>query len=384
MLTPKRAFELHGRAGVWLGVPLAFVMLTGALAVYGRELDQAMFPAASCAHAVRGHIDVPWSTLAASAEHAVSSSNVLTLVAPEEDGSSAWALVETTQHEYRHVFLDPHDGRARGIAPFRTPHRFLRDLHRDWLLGENVGLTLVTTLVFALAFSVMMGLRFWSRRGAGGVTRRYHRIASLTMLPFLLIVIVTSTWYWGENLAGLFDLRPSGAIPSIGTEALGRVRAHQPIMDIDRLVQHAVDAFPELEVHSVSLPTARRAVFSVSGHASETPLVRELANQVFVHPYNGDVLEVRRASDLGPLEWWEHAVDAIHFGTWGGRTTRALWLVLGIASALLPITGIGIRRMRTRRGADPEDSPLRAGDSPQPTPLPTRGRGIVKKKPKKR
>jgi uncharacterized iron-regulated membrane protein len=346
--TEKRAFAVHGRAGAWLGIPLAFVMLTGALAVYGRELDAVVYPSAACAHAVRGHLDVPWSVLEASAVRAVPGSHALTLVAPEDDGASAWALVEVARGEYRHVFLDPRDGRALGIAPFRTPHRFLRDLHRDWLLGENVGLTIVTSLGLALWISVITGLRFWSRRVTGGTARRYHRLASVVVAPFLAIVLVTTTWYWSENVAGFFDLRASGAIPTISAHDRARVRAHEPPLPIDRLVENATDAFPELEVRMVALPRPRREVLSVSGHADEGPLVRELANQVFVHPYNGDVLEVHRARDLGPVAWWEHAVDAIHFGTWGGSGTRALWLVLGVAAALLASTGWMIRRARMR------------------------------------
>lgn len=347
----KRAFALHGRLGAWLALPLAFVMLTGVLAVYARELDAVVFPAAACSGAQRGRIDVGWSVLAASAERAVPGARVLTLSAPEADGASGWALVEVAPRDYRHVFLDPHDGRARGIAPFRTPHRFLRDLHRDWLLGENVGLTIVTSLVLALAVSMFSGLTVWSRRATGSGTRRYHRLASVTLVPFLAIVVVTASWYWGENLAGLFELRPSGSIPHLAAEDVARVRAHEPALELDRLVAIAEAAYPGLEVHLVAMPTARRAVFSVAGHADESALVRELANQVFVHPYTGEVLEVRRARDLGPLAWWEHAVDAIHFGTWGsamrgGSATRALWMVLGIASALLPITGWMIRRAR--------------------------------------
>lgn len=349
---PKRAFALHGRVGAWLWLPLAFVMTTGALAIYGPEMDAVMFPSAACAGAERGRVDVPWSVLEASAVRATGG-RVLTLSAPEADGASAWALVEVAPRDYRHVHLDPHDGRARGIAPFRTPRRFLRDLHRDWLLGENVGLTIVTSLGIVLAISVVTGLRFWTRRVTGGVSRRYHRLGSVSVLPFLAIVIVTTVWYWGENLAGLFELRPSGAIPAIGEEALGRLRAREATMPIDSLVEIAQRAYPELEIHLVAMPTARRAVFSVAGHADEDGLVRELANQVFVHPYTGEVLEVRRARDLGPLAWWEHAVDAIHFGTWGsvmggGSGTRALWMTFGIASALLPLTGWITRRARLR------------------------------------
>ena len=169
----KAAFALHGRVGAWLAWPLAFVMLTGSVAVYGRELDAIAYPASMSVHARSGHLDVSWSVLVASAERAVPGARVLTIVAPEMEGASACALVELAPRDLRHVFLDPHDGRALGIAPFRTPRRFLRDLHRDWLLGETVGLTIVTTFSLALALSVITGLTFWSRRATGGLAKRW-------------------------------------------------------------------------------------------------------------------------------------------------------------------------------------------------------------------
>jgi uncharacterized iron-regulated membrane protein len=347
MLSIKRAFAIHGRLGAWAALPLAFIMLTGSLAVYGRELDAIAYPASACAHARQGVLDVPWSVLAESASLA-SSGRVLTMVAPEVDGASAWALVEAGPRDYRYVFLDPHDGRARGIAPFRMPRRLLRDLHRALLLGENVGLTIVTSFALMLATSMITGLRFWSRHGTGGLSRRYHRYASAALSPFLVIVLVTTSWYWAENLFGFFELRPSGPTPSIGEATIARVRAHEPTLPIDQLVAIAQAAYPELEVHSIAMPTPRRAVFSVSGHAHESALVRELANQVFVDPFTGEVLEVRRADRLGPLAWWEHSVDAIHFGTWGGEPTRALWMTCGVACIALPLTGFAVRRARAR------------------------------------
>jgi uncharacterized iron-regulated membrane protein len=353
-LVHKRAFALHGRLGAWLALPLAFVALTGSLAVYARTLDAWVFPSSVCAHARRGVIDVPWSALEASATRAVPGSHVLTLVAPEEDGASAWALVEGAPRAYRHVFLDPHDGRALGVAPFRTPRRLLRDLHRAWLLGENVGLFPVTALAFVLAASVWTGLRFWSRRGAGGAGRRYHRLASVALLPFLAVLVITGGWYFGEHLFGMFELRPSGALPSLPPALGERVRAREATLGTDALVETAQRAYPELAIHVVALPTPRRPFFAVSGHAGETSLVRELANEVFVQPYTGEVLEVRRARDLGPLAWWEHSVDAIHFGTWGSivdarDASRALTSVLGVATTALILAGAGIRRARLGR-----------------------------------
>src|SRR3546814_10964427 len=47
-------------------------------------------------------------------------------------------------------------------------------------------------------------------------------------------------------------------------------------------------------------------------------LVRDTANAVALDPYNGEVLEVRRAEELDALERWVHTADPLHFGTFAG------------------------------------------------------------------
>jgi uncharacterized iron-regulated membrane protein len=344
----KKAFALHGRLGAWLAVPLAFVLLTGTLAVFAPELDELFYPCARCEHAERGRLDVPWSVLEANARGVLPTAVPRIINAPEEDGRSAWALVEIAPRDYRHVFFDPHDGRVLGVGPFRMPRRLFRDLHRSWLLGENVGLFLVTSLALFLATSIASGVRFWSPRGPRTPLRFGHRVVSITMLPFLALLVTTGLWYWGELVFGWADLHPSGDIPRMEAGDVARLRAGEPTRDVDALVAIASSAWPELEIHAVAYPTVRRPVFSVLGATDDDTLVRDLANQVFVHPYDGTVMGVTRAADLSAIGVWEHVVDAIHFGTWGGAPSRTAYVVFGLLAAFLPVSGWIIRRRRMR------------------------------------
>jgi uncharacterized iron-regulated membrane protein len=344
----KRAFALHGRLGVWLAAPLAFVLLTGSLAVFAPELDALFYPCVRCETARRGELDVPWSRLEENARHVLPSALPLVLNAPEEDGRSAWALVEIAPRDYRHVFFDPHDGRVLGVGAFRMPRRLLRDLHRSWLLGENVGLFLVTSLALFLATSIASGLRFWSPRGPRAPLRFGHRVVSAVMLPFLALLVTTGVWYWSELVFGWADLHPSGDVPRMQASDVARLREGEPIRDVDALVAVARGVWPELEIHAVAYPTVRRPTFSVFGTTGETGIVRDLANQVFVHPYDGSVMGVSRADELSGLGWWEHVVDAIHFGTWGGVPSRIAYVAFGLLAMSLPISGALIRRRRLR------------------------------------
>ena len=204
----------------------------------------------------------------------------------------------------------------------------------------------MTSIVFFLATSMVSGLRFWTPRGPRAPLRFGHRMASAALLPFLALLVTTGVWYWGELVLGWADVHPSGDIPRMEAQGVARLRAHEPTLGVEELVSIASAAWPELEVHAVAYPTVRRPVFSVFGGAREPTLVRELANQVFVHPYDGTVLAVTRAEELSPVAWWEHVVDAIHFGTWGGVFSRAFYVLCGLVATSLPISGWLVRRRR--------------------------------------
>lgn len=352
----KSAFALHGRLGAWLGLAVAFVAGTGTLAVFGHELDWLLVPACRCEAARQGRLSVPWSALEAAVREARPTARLHSLAAPRADGYAAVALVEEPERVYEHVYLDPRDARVLGASGFRTPQRFLRDLHRSLLLGENVGLLVVGLFSLVLGAQLVTGLRS-TRLGSAVRTvprdpRRFHRLAAAWLVPFLVLSAVTTTWYLGEHVAGLFEIRPTPSPSRRDPARSARLRAGEPTLEIDALVEVAERAYPELEVNFVALAVPRRPHFSVTGPAGE-PYVRDLASQVFVEPYEGRVLGVERADALGPLQRWEHGVDFLHFGTFAGTPSRALWAVLGGLTSALAASGWVARRRRLRQRRAP-------------------------------
>lgn len=350
----RGAFALHGRLGAWLGLLIAFIAGTGALATFGHELDWLLVPACRCESAREGRVDVAWSVLASSVHAVRPTARLHSLAAPRADGYAAVALVEEPERTYAHVYLDPHDGRVLGTSGFRTPQRFLRDLHRSLLLGENVGLTLVGLCSLVLATQLVTGLRATRLRAAARTpprdARRFHRLASAWLLPFLVLVVVTTTWYLGEHLAGFFELRPTPSPTRRDPALSARLRAGEATLGVDELAQIAEAAYPELEVRFVALAVPRRPHFAVTGPAGE-PYVREQASQVFLDAFDGRVLGVERADELTWLQRWEHGVDFLHFGSFAGAPSRALWAVLGTLVSALAASGWIVRRRRMRAAA---------------------------------
>jgi hypothetical protein len=51
------------------------------------------------------------------------------------------------------------------------------------------------------------------------------------------------------------------------------------------------------------------------------------------------VVGIRKSARKGALSWWINAVDSLHFGYWGGLTTKILWAVLGMGLPTLVLSG---------------------------------------------
>lgn len=347
----RRSFRIHGWLGWWLGAPLFFIVITGTLATLSPELDRLLVPALRCDGARAGRLEVSFGALAEAARAAMPEGRLHSVAAPTDDGRCAIAMLEGEARVFHHVYLDPSDAGVTGMGSARTPQRFLRDLHRSLLLGENVGLFVVGLFSWVLLGAAWTGLRSLGafRRAliAGHGARRLHRRLAIVLLPFLGLVIVTSCWYFAEHVFGLFEIRATTIPVRRDTEIAERLTAGEATLGVDALVARAEAAYPEMTPTFVALAVPRRTYAVVTGPAG-VPFVRDQASQVFLAPFDGAVLEVVRADALNPLQRWEHGVDFLHFGTFAGRASRYLYTALGLALMTLVLTGVATRRARSR------------------------------------
>jgi uncharacterized iron-regulated membrane protein len=61
------------------------------------------------------------------------------------------------------------------------------------------------------------------------------------------------------------------------------------------------------------------------------------------------VLAVQRPADLDTLEYLADLVDPVHFGSFGGLTTKILWFICGLLLTGLSASGVWLTWRRTRQ-----------------------------------
>lgn len=344
-----------------LSLFMAWVMLTGTLATFSVEMDWLARPALRVMPQ-----DAPqasWGTMfeaarTAPARPGLEGAKVGTIYAPPHSWFAAEAIAATKDGRYR-IYLDPYSGQVHGTGAWTSFQRFFREMHRHLLMPAKWGIPLVCSLSLLLLASLVTGLvsykKFWRgflRKPRGGNARRLngdiHRLAGLWSLWFVALIGLTGFWYLVESLGGDAPYAKEPKLsPAVAAASLDGTR-------IDALAAAARAAYPTLRIREVRLPAKPEEPIGFFGQA-DAVLVRDRTNGVWLDPSNGRVIEVLRGEKLSAHQRISEMADPLHFGTFGGMTTKILWFVFGIFLTGLCVTGAAIYSLRIANSGAPAE-----------------------------
>ncbi len=371
----KQAFRLHGWLGLNVGMLLFVVCLSGTFATISDEIDVLVDPRHRVAAPTSDASAYDWTAMVRTLQETFPDGVVQGVYAPGASGrpmagvpAAALAFVLVPSGETRKAYLDPFTGELTGHTGFFNVERFFRTFHRRLFDGER-GILLVTLTAFVLLTSGLTGFGFyrgWLKQmrtlQLRGTRRRrwsdLHKLAGIWGLPFTVLIAVTGIYYFVEvtyQRAGDYDALlppPMAQVDPAGLDAFGP----QPdLLPAGRYVELARQAYPDLDVRSYRPPQAPGQAVYVDGQAGN-PLTRDRSDQLHLHPFTGEVLDVQRTSDLGLVPFLTDAVDPIHFGYFGGLGTQILWFVLGLLLSFSILSGMYVwvvRSVTARKGPSP-------------------------------
>ena len=352
------AYLIHSVVGLKLSVLLLFVCATGTIAVVSNDLEWLFRPEV---RATTGREAVSWGRQYAAARAAYPQHVINYATAGEESYLATSFSASGPRGDARVIWVDPGTGRVTGESSWISFVSVMRALHYH-LFTDRTGSWLFYIVCFLgviLIVSAITGLlvykkfwRGWLRtprldRGDRVFTGDLHKLAGLWSVVFVLIIGLTSVWYFVERVVEEVGAVELERFPSPMDEAV--VDATGPVrLPLDQLIGIATREIPELRVREIWFPASPEEPLLVRGQASEW-LVRDRTNTVELNSFNGDVLRVDRARTMRPLERWVHTADPLHFGDFGGVWSKLLWVAFGIVLCLLSWTGVSIHVQRTAR-----------------------------------
>ncbi|GAB4207479.1 MAG: hypothetical protein OHK0013_25130 [Sandaracinaceae bacterium] len=336
----RSAYAVHGALGRALGAALSWVLLTGALATLGPDLEAWIEP--------RGAEVLDEDALARLEHWSRRTDLALTTVVLPAGEERAMAIVRTRDGTLLRAPLRE-DGTPRALLPIVGARQLLRDAHRNLLLGHP-GLYVVTPFAFVLVVLVLSGLtsqrRFVLRptgRATHARTATLHRALGTYGLAGAVLFSTTGLVYVAETIV-------EDAGGSLEVEPPREAMPTEPHASLARLLARASEAAPTLHPERIVLPRERDRPVLVLG-PGPAPLVRGTASFVALDA-RGEVLASHEAGPDAPMDLIADLADPLHFGTLGGRATRWLWALAGLLLVALAVAGLAAGRARARHEAD--------------------------------
>ncbi len=332
---------VHSWVGLKLSVFMSFVLITGTLAVFAPEIDWLLTPEMRASKNGNGSGPLPLAELYDRAKRAYPGWELDRIDAPQGSWFTVQALAYRPDGDLRRIYIDPYTGDISGDCPFFNVQRFLRETHRNLFLPTWVGVPLVGSLSFVLAISLVTGLvvyRKWWRgffKWPRAKNRRQflgnlHRFLGLWSLWFVLVMSATGIWYFIEYTGGR-ALR----LPAPGYAAEGATIRHLPGAELQLIAE---SAFEDLNILRIQPPDRPGRPIVFLGQASAS-LVRTRANFIALNPATGAVVRISDAEDLSLHQRISEMADPLHFGTFGGLVSRAVWFLFGLLLSTIAVTG---------------------------------------------
>ena len=350
------------RLHLWLSLaaalPLLLLSLTGALLVYGQELQDVAVPEKWMVQAPTPEAKpLPYSVLLSRIADQKPDVRVWSFGLGKEDGR-AWTLWLANGAGI--LNLDPYTGRILDhYKNDESPYGFVVALHRRWLTS-NPAVTpgirhVISAVSLVLILQMIVGLAMWLlppkrlsrlkvdfRRPMRAVALRLHQVTGvLTAVIHFTVAFTGMSLYWHDPIATVVEAVSSQEIAKDGDPELVGVA---DITDIDAAVAAGQAVFPNDRILHFRAPQPGKPL--AMGLGAEGDLI---AKRVWVGGDPPRVLAVDADENINAATWFWRARYWIHTGNFAGPVVRALWVIVALLPAAYVVSGLWLYLSRRQR-----------------------------------
>ena len=355
----KLFWRVHSIVGLWAGIGLCVIGLTGSVLVFHEEIDALLSPEQTRVEpTAEGRRSL--NELVAAVENEVPGHAVTGWSMNRDDPSAADGVfvMPFGTREWKYITVDPYRAEVLSAPHLKesTLYGWLLDLHMAFFL-KDVGLAITGLLGVALCFLGISGLylyrRFWKslfrlrwRASFRMISGDFHRLVGVWSVGFNLLLGFTGA-YW--NLSHVVeDLIAPHEDPA--DEVLFHEKLFPSDLDVAAFPERARDHLAGFETNYISFPWAPGGVFTLWGRHEDAAWFRSpYGSQVAFDSAAGDFLSVHDLTQDGLWKQAEDAFEPLHFGNFGGLTSKVFWSIAGLAPGLLCVSGMSIWWQRRRR-----------------------------------
>lgn len=353
----KKIFKWHSISALIALVPLFIISITGSILVFKIEVDYLLMPEKTTAITEETTPRLSIDSLIESVNKAhpdfvVGSWELF----DDKYRADAAYLIKKGTDEWHKLYINQYTGEVLA-PPVDVSHYFtdwLLDLHYKFLLetsGATVGAVVAILFLFLGGSGIYLYRNFWKHFFTlrFGKARKIffsdiHKMVGIVSSPIILILAFTGG-YW--NI--------SEVIHEVSEHAFEEhYLIEGPLHNTDLSLQTIIDEQPTHLGDFVStymvLPFEPDLNITFYGKVdSNNPLHSEYASTLTYNAQTGEMMHIGDVRTNPTLHVIVDSFRKLHFGYFGGLTSKIIWCVIGLSPLILGFTGLYLYLVRTRR-----------------------------------
>lgn len=362
----KRLWAIHSWVGLYAGIVIAVLSVTGAAAVFIPEFDVLLNGEMLIVEPQEEKASLTAIVRQAKEQHPEMELNAIELPASPEQVYALKFYSEGAgkfDSKSLDVLVNPYTGEVTGTRDYYKSFAFfLRNLHvrlyESYWGRQVVGLfgiaLLVSTVTGLLIYGSFMKKQLFGsiRRGRGIriVNADWHKFVGVSALLFNLVIAVTGAWLGLQPKVMKWTGMKSPNHYTAPAKPISRELDRAMAVDYDALIVKAQRAYPELLPLYVSPSSDGSRQVEIYGNVAGLVYERQIQKLVL----DKETQEVKflydvRKQDAGDRLYFVQ--EALHFGDFGGLLLKVLYCLFGLTSGALSVTGYVIYLKRKEKSA---------------------------------
>jgi len=352
----KRLRVLHRWIGILLGVWLVLVSLSGGLIVFRDEIEDFLQRDFTMVKPIGAKVPLQPIFDRARLEHP--EAVFLTINLPESPDRAISFWGRDPKGRSFHTYADPYTGRLLGS-------RFAGSNVTEWiylfhaqLLGGSLGEringagSLVWTLLLVAGIMLWIptrgrswteGLRVMTNAGWRRRTFDLHRALGIwTVLPMLAVVVTGAYFPFREPFVWLASILTNSSAAEHPL-VVGQLAQNTSPVSLDQVLEASGAILPQAQPNWIRLPGGSRSYFTVRKRLSGDWRI-EGSHYLHFDPKDGRMIKADLPSEGTRAQRVLRSMFPIHAGSFGGTTTRLLWLGLAIVPLVLFVSSLTLLR----------------------------------------
>jgi uncharacterized iron-regulated membrane protein len=338
---------LHGSIGIFIGVFVMVIGLTGSLLVFRQSMDPLTQPAIM--EVIPEGERLPIDTLMDSLGTAFPEGTLEFIELPEEvDKPYTFQFVPGSKNHI-HMYINPYSGQVLGIwNPDRTVMGFLFSLHYSLLAGE-IGEGIVGLCGFLMVILGSTGIILWPgwKNLKSGLKLRWrstrqllsydlHKVTGIFFASILILLgltgfLITLLHLAPPLVALIVDFPDEPELAALPPNA-------QPL-PLGDLLQRAEQALPGGRVTGIHFSGETNREVYIRFAFPEDPIPEFRMSHVSFDRFSGEILAQEKVVEWTPQLRFAQFLVNFHFGRFWGVTSQVIYVIAGLTPTLFAATG---------------------------------------------